>query len=70
MSPRCAHKRSFMTPCVIDDGAVAYGFRNDVDTRPICVGCGRAPEATGVAPAKDWDDQVRSYLAQQRKRQR
>jgi hypothetical protein len=59
-----------MTPCVIDDGAVAYGFRNDADTRPICVGCGRSPETTNVKPPNDWADQVRSYLAQERKRHR
>jgi hypothetical protein len=51
-----------MTPCVIEDGPVAYAFRNDTDTRPICVGCGWSPESTGVKPPADWDKIVATYL--------
>jgi hypothetical protein len=70
VSPRCDRKTSFMTPCVIDDGAVAYGFRNDHDTSPICVGCGRSPDATNIKPPADWDEQCKRYLAQERTRRR
>lgn len=52
----CAHKKSDMTPCVITDGPVAYC--EDSRSNPICVGCERPPEATGVKPPKDWDELV------------
>jgi hypothetical protein len=68
VSPRCDRKRSFMTPCVIDDGAVAYGFAGEHDTRPICVGCGRGPEATKVAAPKEWDREVADYLKKSKRR--
>ena len=59
---RCDRKRTDMTPCVIADGADAYSFESDRDTRPICVGCGRNPQVTGVAPPADWAEQVADYL--------
>ncbi|MGL3213560.1 hypothetical protein QA639_09870 [Bradyrhizobium pachyrhizi] len=62
MMKRCDRKRSDMTPCVITDGADAYSFESDQDTHPICVGCGRSPQVTGVAPPADWAEQVADYL--------
>jgi hypothetical protein len=64
----CDHKRSFMTPCVIEDGVVAFAFKNDHDIRPICVGCGRSPETTGVKAPPDWDKQVAAYLKKEGRR--
>jgi hypothetical protein len=48
MTARCTLRRSEMTPCVIEDGAVAYGFNSEFDLTPRCVGCGRSPETTHV----------------------
>lgn len=38
--PECPRKRSFMTPCFIEDGPIALA---DVG---VCVGCGYLPSAT------------------------
>lgn len=49
---KCQFRRSDMTPCVIVDGSFCYA--EDSQGRPICVGCERAPNLTGVQPPKDW----------------
>lgn len=41
---RCLFKRSDMTPCVIEDGAMCYsgdGGPVDEGHQPVCVGCER-----------------------------
>jgi hypothetical protein len=43
MSRKCPRAKSYMTPCVIRDGAVAYGFKSATNTEPRCVGCGWGP---------------------------
>jgi hypothetical protein len=57
--PKCDRKKSDMTPCVIEDGPVAYAMNSYND--PICVGCGRTPERTGVPCPDNWDELVREY---------
>jgi hypothetical protein len=42
---RCLFKRSDMTPCVIEDGAVCYSAGPPIEsTGPVCVGCERSVE--------------------------
>lgn len=65
----CPHKRSDMTPCVIEDGDICYGFAGLHDQSPVCVGCGRGPATTGVPAPEGWDEQVRQYLDAQRRRE-
>jgi hypothetical protein len=57
-----------MTPCVITDGPVAYGFSSKSPEKPVCVGCEWGPKSTGVPRPKDWDKQVAKYLAEERQR--
>lgn len=64
-----------MTPCVITDGPVAYGFDKIYETKsygpiakPICVGCGWGPKSTGVPRPLDWDQQVKDAVKQEAKR--
>lgn len=52
----CPYKKSDMTPCVITDGAICYAMNSRDE--PICVGCERTPEQTGVARPADWAEQV------------
>lgn len=49
--PTCPRKRSDMTPCVITDGIICYTL--DSFRHPICVGCEKGPEVTGVAVDAD-----------------
>jgi hypothetical protein len=58
MVVECTHAKSDMTPCVVRDGAMCYA--EDGRHRPMCVGCERTPEQTGVAPPKNWDKIVRN----------
>ena len=53
MMKKCSVKRSEMTPCVITDGPICYAENSQ--GKPICVGCERAPNLTGVEPPKDWN---------------
>ena len=53
---KCPHAKSAMTPCVIRDGPVCYAM--DSADNPICVGCERPPEVTGVPAPPDWPDIV------------
>jgi hypothetical protein len=62
MSKHCPHAKNDRTPCVIRDGAVAYGFRSATDTKPRCVGCDWGPKSTSVARPADWDKIVATYL--------
>jgi hypothetical protein len=55
---KCEYARSDMTPCVIRDGDICYA--EDGRHRPICVGCERTPEQTGVPRPKDWNKIVRN----------
>jgi hypothetical protein len=49
-----------MTPCVVEDGVVAYAMT--ADDNPICAGCVRTPDQTGVQvdPVK-WAKDVAEY---------
>lgn len=43
---KCPRAKSDMTPCVVQDGPVAYAM--DAADRPICAGCEKGPRVTGV----------------------
>jgi hypothetical protein len=43
---RCDYKRSEMTPCVIEEGAVCYSAGPPLEINgPVCVGCERGVSA-------------------------
>jgi hypothetical protein len=42
-----------MTPCVIEDGDICYAEKGPA-REPICVGCERTPDQTGVPRPKVW----------------
>jgi hypothetical protein len=62
MSRPCPRGKSPMTPCVMRDGPVAYGFKSATDTAPRCVGCGWGPKSTSVPRPTDWDQKVAAHL--------
>lgn len=43
---RCHYKRTDMTPCVIEDGAICYS--DATASGPLCVGCERTVEAVNA----------------------
>ena len=59
VAKQCDYVKSDMTPCVIRDGTLCYGY--GPSKRPECVGCGRGPEATGVPKPADWEARVAAY---------
>lgn len=48
-----------MTPCVLKDGDTCYAM--SIADTPICVGCGRSPEALGRLRPVDWAKTVAEY---------
>jgi len=64
----CRFARSDDTPCVVRDGPVAYAA--DLADRPVCVGCGRPPGATGIPPDPKFADQLAKYKRDQERRRR
>ena len=66
--PECPFKKSFMTPCVITDGPVAYCA--NLSDEPICVGCERTPKQTGVPAPPDFADQLAAYEAEAERQRR
>ena len=56
---KCPYRKSDMTPCVIIDGPICYAA--DSQDRPICVGCERSPEKTGIPPSPDFAAELARY---------
>lgn len=53
MSGSCPWAKSPFSPCVRNHGTSAYGHSPSGKV-PICVGCDKAPNVTGVPAPADW----------------
>lgn len=60
----CKFQRKPETPCVIVHGDYCYGAQL-VTNLPICNGCARGPDETGILKPKGFDAMIAWFLTQQ-----